>query len=46
MQKPNLKLIKECLPFVDENKAKQTVTYLIEYIESLDKQKDDGDIEK
>lgn len=37
MKRPEIDLIKESLPFINERIAKGTVTHLIEYIEYLEK---------
>ena len=40
MERPELGMIKESLPFIDERVAKGTITYLIEYIEYLEESQD------
>lgn len=37
MKRPEIDLIKESLPFIDERIAKGTITHLIEYIEYLER---------
>lgn len=36
MERPDIKLIKESLPYCSERIAKGTVTHLLEYIEALE----------
>ena len=48
MKRPDIDMIKECLPLVDERIAKSTVTYLVEYIEYLENlsNQEEGESEK
>jgi len=45
MERPDIELIRESLPFISERIAKGTITHLIEYVEFLEAQEESDKVD-